>query len=210
MSGVPNRPPTQPITTADASPTVGFHSPLKQQIHLSHRALDAAARYTPPGSEASAHQHGLYDAEAGSAEATSSASHIHTNSTPTAESPPPFSSHNFPSRYFPPSTLEETDSEYLQTGHLDTDTAASPVVAETKAALPRDTKEGRSNKTSDEAEPPPPYTAGSSPLDGFTYAMAAAGGGSASIITQVQQTGPAPINTALGGSGEENISLDLR
>ncbi|CAK3995115.1 hypothetical protein MYCFIDRAFT_158790 [Lecanosticta acicola] len=38
----------------------------------------------------------------------------------------------------------------------------------------------------------------------------AAAGGAASIITQVQQTGPAPINTALGGGSEENITLELR
>ncbi|KAI5369352.1 Putative SKP1/BTB/POZ domain superfamily protein [Septoria linicola] len=39
----------------------------------------------------------------------------------------------------------------------------------------------------------------------------AAAGGAASIITQVQQGGPAPINTALGGAGsEENITLELR
>ncbi|EMD01177.1 hypothetical protein BAUCODRAFT_61844 [Baudoinia panamericana UAMH 10762] len=37
----------------------------------------------------------------------------------------------------------------------------------------------------------------------------AAAGGAASIITQVQQGGPAPINTSLGGS-EENITLELR
>ncbi|KAF2154883.1 stress response protein Whi2 [Myriangium duriaei CBS 260.36] len=37
----------------------------------------------------------------------------------------------------------------------------------------------------------------------------AAAGGAASIITQVQQTGPAPINT-LQGSSDEHINLDLR
>ncbi len=70
------------------------------------------------------------------------------------------------------------------------------VVAETKAALPQDTK-GESSKREDETEPPPAYTEGSSPLDSFTYLMAAAGG-AASIITQVQQGGAPPINT-LGG-----------
>jgi hypothetical protein len=70
------------------------------------------------------------------------------------------------------------------------------VVAETKAALPRDTK-GESSKEDDESEPPPAYSEGSSPLESFTYLMAAAGG-AASIITQVQQGGPPPINT-LGG-----------
>ncbi|CZT16744.1 probable general stress response protein Whi2 [Ramularia collo-cygni] len=38
----------------------------------------------------------------------------------------------------------------------------------------------------------------------------AAAGGAASILTQVQQTGPAPINTALGGGSDENITLELR
>lgn len=76
-------------------------------------------------------------------------------------------------------------------------TSSSLAVAEseTKAALPRDTKDGQASKDLDDGEPPPPYTEGSSPLDGFQYVMAAAG----SIITQVQQGGPAPLNTALGG-----------
>jgi hypothetical protein len=76
--------------------------------------------------------------------------------------------------------------------------APSPdVVAETKAALPKDTK-GKSSKEDDESEPPPAYSEGSSPLESFTYVMAAAGG-AASIITQVQQGGPPPINT-IGGT----------
>jgi hypothetical protein len=75
-------------------------------------------------------------------------------------------------------------------------TSPRDVVAETKAALPQDTK-GESSKREDDTEPPPAYTEGSSPLDGFTYLMAAAGG-AASIITQVQQGGAPPINT-LGG-----------
>ena len=70
------------------------------------------------------------------------------------------------------------------------------VVAETKAALPQDTK-GESSKKDDDSEPPPAYSEGSSPLESFTYLMAAAGG-AASIITQVQQGGATPINT-LGG-----------
>lgn len=75
-------------------------------------------------------------------------------------------------------------------------TSSRDVEAETKAALPQDTK-GESSKKDDESEPPPAYSEGSSPLDGFTYLMAAAGG-AASIITQVQQ-GAAPLNT-LGGT----------
>lgn len=136
-----------------------------------------------------------------------------------AESPPPFSSHGFPAQYFPEPSTEEpyplttacaTESltatapagpappfpfEETQQQHA----APSTVVAEIKAALPRDTKDGQSSKDLDDGEPPPPYTEGSSPLEGFTYVMAAAGGGAASILTQVQQAGPAPINTSLGG-----------
>lgn len=141
------------------------------------------------------------------------------------ESPPPFSAHNFPSRYFPAPSPEDpyralvTDSEASHsltalasppsgpappfeeseseppTTPAALEAAASSVLVDTKAALPRDTKEGQGSKDLDDGEPPPPYTEGSSPLDGFTYVMAAAG----SIITQVQQGGPAPINTALGG-----------
>lgn len=81
-------------------------------------------------------------------------------------------------------------------------TSSQDVVAETKAALPQDTK-GESSKKDEDNEPPPAYSEGSSPLQSFTYLMAAAGG-AASIITQVQQGGAPPLNT-LGGmdlSGE--------
>lgn len=73
-------------------------------------------------------------------------------------------------------------------------------VAETKRALPSDTK-GESSRNEDDTEPPPAYSEGSSPLDSFTYVMAAAGG-AASLITQVQQTG-LPIN-ALSGTPLRN------
>ncbi|KAL6866585.1 hypothetical protein J3F83DRAFT_761638 [Trichoderma novae-zelandiae] len=80
-------------------------------------------------------------------------------------------------------------------------------VAETKRALPRDTK-GESSRKDDDAEPPPAYSEGDSPLLTFSYVMAAAGGAS-SIITQVQQGGP-PIN-AIGDVGaDETITMDLR
>jgi hypothetical protein len=75
-------------------------------------------------------------------------------------------------------------------------TSSRDVVAETKAALPQDTK-GESSKKDEDNEPPPAYSEGSSPLESFTYLMAAAGG-AASIITQVQQGAAPPINT-LGG-----------
>ncbi|KAF2089066.1 P-loop containing nucleoside triphosphate hydrolase protein [Saccharata proteae CBS 121410] len=87
--------------------------------------------------------------------------------------------------------------------------AAAATFADTKAALPRDTKEGTAaGKDLDDGEPPPPYSEGSSPLDSFTYVMATAGG-PASIITQVSQGGGPPINT-LGGGSDENITLELR
>ncbi|GAB0135014.1 hypothetical protein EsDP_00003366 [Epichloe bromicola] len=80
-------------------------------------------------------------------------------------------------------------------------------VGETKSALPRDSK-GVSSRKDDDAEPPPAYEEGDSPLFAFTYVMSAAGG-AASIITQVQQGGP-PIN-AIGDVGaDETISMDLR
>jgi hypothetical protein len=79
---------------------------------------------------------------------------------------------------------------------LEPSASSRDVVAETKAALPCDTK-GESPKEDDDSEPPPAYSEGFSPLESFTYLMAAAGG-AASIITQVQQGGPPPLNT-LGG-----------
>ncbi|KAK5662072.1 hypothetical protein OQA88_10186 [Cercophora sp. LCS_1] len=89
--------------------------------------------------------------------------------------------------------------------------AASHFQDETKRALPQDTKghPGESSRSKDEeAEPPPAYSEGSSPLQSFTYLMAAAGGAS-SIITQVQQGGP-PINTLGDVGADETITMDLR
>ena len=119
--------------------------------------------------------------------------------------PPPFSS-----LYFPP---ELENSKALVTEPIPSPVPAiapstplvprpAPSVLEeqVKAALPADTKGESSVKNLDDGEPPPPYTEGSSPLDGFTYVMAAAGG-AASIITQVQQGGPAPVNTLSGTLG---------
>ncbi|KAK2760970.1 hypothetical protein FQN54_002212 [Arachnomyces sp. PD_36] len=88
-------------------------------------------------------------------------------------------------------------------------TPPSTVVTDTKAALSRDKQGESSGKGPDDGEPPPPYTEGSSPLDSFTYVMAAAGG-AASIITQVQQTGGPPINTLGDIGGDEHITLELR
>lgn len=133
--------------------------------------------------------------------------------------PPPFSS-----LYFPPGDdVDDDPNKACDTAshHADSppafssappfsessSSAAANAVAETKAALPRDTKDGSSSNL-DDGEPPPPYSEGSSPLESFTYVMASAGG-PASIITQVSQhSGGPPINT-LGGS-DENITLELR
>ncbi|PTB64554.1 hypothetical protein BBK36DRAFT_1122833 [Trichoderma citrinoviride] len=103
------------------------------------------------------------------------------------------------------------DSDSRAPEPFDPDQAAARAfqdpVAETKRALPRDTK-GESSRKDDDAEPPPAYSEGDSPLLTFSYVMAAAGGAS-SIITQVQQGGP-PIN-AIGDVGaDETITMDLR
>lgn len=126
-----------------------------------------------------------------------------SSSDPPSPRPPPFSSLYFPlvSATAPPGEpVTEPDFSSLPafapTSPFET-AAAATAEAETKAALPPDTKGDSSNKSADDGEPPPPYTEGSSPLDSFTYVMAAAGG-AASIITQVQQGGPAPINTLAG------------
>lgn len=75
---------------------------------------------------------------------------------------------------------------------------SSSLVADTKASFSPEPKgDNAPGKSSADEEPPPPYTEGYSPLESFTYVMAAAGGAS-SIITQVQQAGGPPINT-LGG-----------
>ncbi|MCJ1394825.1 hypothetical protein MMC18_007705 [Xylographa bjoerkii] len=143
-----------------------------------------------------------------------------SSSKPPSPQPPPFSSLYFlptsantavdqakaivtepdPSTHsaFAPALPFESPSPFLSAAEV-----------EVKAALPRDTKGEASSKGLDDGEPPPPYTEGSSPLDGFTYVMAAAGG-AASIITQVQQGAPAPVNTLGDVGGDEHITLDLR
>lgn len=88
----------------------------------------------------------------------------------------------------PAETAEAAEAAYI---------SGTSVKAETKAGLPPDNKEGSSNKGAEDGEPPPPYTEVSSPLDSFTYLMAATGG-AASIITQVQQGGVPPVNTLAG------------
>jgi ATP-binding cassette subfamily F protein 3 len=129
--------------------------------------------------------------------------------------PPPFSS-----LFFPP---ESTGEERNKLGNTAEDelppaftsapastesSSSAAAVAATKAALPRDTKDGSNSKDLDDGEPPPPYSEGDSPLESFTYVMASAGG-PASIITQVSQTSAGPPINTLGGS-DENITLELR
>ena len=131
-----------------------------------------------------------------------------SSSSPPSPRPPPFSSLYFPTD----AELDRIRATVTETAPGDNplvtapgpsfeealaeDDAESKAEADTKAALPQDTK-AQSSKSVDEGEPPPPYTEGSSPLNSFSYVMAAAGG-AASIITQVQQTAGPPINT-LGG-----------
>ncbi|MCJ1461474.1 hypothetical protein MMC07_000071, partial [Pseudocyphellaria aurata] len=127
-----------------------------------------------------------------------------------SQSPPSFSSLFLPSPNSPDqdkaagvephSPAEAAEAAYI---------SGTSVEAETKAALPSDAKEGSSNKGVEDREPPPPYTEVSSPLDSFTYLMAAAGG-AASIITQVQQVGVPPVNTLADVGADEHITLDLR
>ncbi|KAF2030146.1 P-loop containing nucleoside triphosphate hydrolase protein [Setomelanomma holmii] len=131
--------------------------------------------------------------------------------------PPPFSSLYFPSRATedqrnkPDDSHEESPPAFAAAPPFteSSSSAAATAVAETKAALPRDTKDGSSSKDLDDGEPPPPYSEGSSPLESFTYVMASAGG-PASIITQVSQSSAGPPLNTLGGGSDENITLELR
>lgn len=131
-----------------------------------------------------------------------------SSSSPPSPRPPPFSSLYFPSNVeldrFKATVTEAVNEHILSTAPAPSFAEAlaedeeDKRKAEVQAALPRDTKGESSSRNLDDGEPPPPYTEGSSPIDAFTYVMAAAGGPS-SIITQVQQTAGPPINT-LGGT----------
>lgn len=118
-------------------------------------------------------------------------------------SPPPFSSLFAATDSTHPEFTESSASAQAlalaQTSLVEDSISSVPssaVVADTKASFSEPKKDGL-GKNTDDGEPPPPYTEGYSPLQSFTYVMAAAGGAS-SIITQVQQTGGPPVNT-LGG-----------
>ncbi|CAF9910545.1 MAG: hypothetical protein HETSPECPRED_010095 [Heterodermia speciosa] len=141
-------------------------------------------------------------------------------STNNSLSPPPFSSLYFPAVHGPDrgeASVTEPDSSpppaFCPAPPVQpiSNPATTNVEAETKAALPSDTKGQSSGRALEDAEPPPPYTEGSSPLDSFTYVMAAAGG-PASLITQVQQGGGVgrPGSTLADVSPDEHITLDLR
>ena len=152
-----------------------------------------------------------------------------------SHAPPPFSSLYFTSNASPdrvkvlePDTGPPPAFSPAPDQSSEPSPAPTSVEAETKAALPRDTKSESSSKSTEEVEPPPPYTEGSSPLDSFTYVMAATSG-PASIITQVSQGGPAAQGGSLAGrqisitgarppakrkisdvGADEHITLDLR
>lgn len=98
----------------------------------------------------------------------------------------------------------EPSSSKFEESHPGTHVAAAVVVGPS-SHLP-----SPSYSKQDPEQPPPPYTEALSPLDSFVFSMAAAGG-SGSIITQVQQGGP-PLNSLAdaSGTGEENLTLDLR
>jgi len=138
-----------------------------------------------------------------------------SSSGPPSPRPPPFSSLYFPTEAeldrIRATVTEGANESLLATAPapsfeeaLAEDEADCKAAVETKAALPPDTKGEPSSRAVDDGEPPPPYTEGSSPLESFTYVMAAAGG-PASIITQVQQTPGPPINP-LGGSHWQSLN----
>ena len=123
--------------------------------------------------------------------------------------PPPFSSLTFPSSTSNPHAKEDSleyqlddDPPAFQTRDpLENSSAASTALPsqeqEFSAALDQEDKDPSGPcKDVDDGEPPPPYSEGSSPLESFTYIMAANGGPN-SIITQVSQGGGQSVN-ALG------------
>lgn len=61
-------------------------------------------------------------------------------------------------------------------------------------------------KSPDNDLPPPAYTENKSPIDSFTFIMSMSGG-AASVLTQVQQSAPAPLINGLGGKQPSNNVL---
>jgi hypothetical protein len=127
-----------------------------------------------------------------------------SSSGPPSPKPPPFSSLYFPTEdevdRFKLAVTEAINEHILATAPAPSFAEAlaeeeeEQRVAATKPAHTRDTKGESSGRNLDDGEPPPPYTEGTSPIEAFTYVMAAAGGAS-SIITQVSQSAGPPINT---------------
>ncbi|PLN76909.1 dipeptidyl peptidase [Aspergillus taichungensis] len=184
---------------------------------------------TPPGSPTTARPpHHLADPVAEEDDDFYAAPPPHSPSYSEASSshyyppgPPPFSSLDFvpgidPDRAKPADTESSSApipppfvSPPPEEEPLEPDPSPLPLVAETKSAFTPEQKPESQGKSTEDGEPPPPYTEGSSPIQSFTYVMAAAGGAS-SIITQVQQAGGPPINTLGDIGGDEHITLDLR
>ncbi|KAI9758474.1 MAG: hypothetical protein M1815_000020 [Lichina confinis] len=220
-------------TTIDASDMLNVESRYGINVERSARSLPLIE--TPaPGTSPSSHSAALTDSILGRSLVGGEIPSDNI-SPPSSSSPPPsefsFSSASpsarpppFSSLYFSPveaktgtasSEVEEEEPSGFGAGDEgpappfeERPSSVGHAVTDAKAALPLDNKGASSNKNVDDSEPPPPYTEGSSPLEAFTYLMAAAGGPT-SLITQVQQGGP-PINT-LGDVGtDENIILDLR
>ncbi|OBT80081.1 hypothetical protein VF21_01136 [Pseudogymnoascus sp. 05NY08] len=137
---------------------------------------------------------------------------VSSSPRPCSRNPPPFSPHD---NYFSPTAAdpgavdEVAVSPAASSASVPAYAPLAPEFTETKAALPQDNKGESSGCKKDDEEPPPAYTEGSSPLLSFSYLMAAAGG-VASILTQVQQGGPPPINTLGDVGADENITMDLR
>ncbi|KAH0282220.1 hypothetical protein KCU71_g16696, partial [Aureobasidium melanogenum] len=194
---------------------------LASIIESDRSSVSTTRSFTTQGPSNSAHAHASDNKHELASPPSPPATRHHIQSLPVlskvepeeeAQDPPPFASHNFPSLYFPPEPQLDVQPappppDFEQGPSSSASSPFSSVVQDTKAALPQDTKP-RSDKAPDDSEPPPPYTEGTSPLDGFTYLMAQAGG-AASIITQVSQGGPAPINT-FHTSPDEHINIDLR
>jgi ATP-binding cassette subfamily F protein 3 len=195
-------------------PVAYTHNTTTGTLSRSHPSTDGSSVVTPLP-QSTTRSHSSHPPNAVTAPASIDATLSSASESP---HPPPFSSLYFPSqdptgeqRNEPCDTQEDDSPPAFAAAPPFTQSsssAAATAVAETKAALPRDTKHGSPRKDVDDGEPPPPYSEGSSPLDSFTYVMASAGG-PASIITQVSQSSAGPPINTLGGS-DENITLELR
>jgi hypothetical protein len=98
----------------------------------------------------------------------------------------------------PPGFAASLALEDSPSGHLALGQSTEPLQPKK-----HDTKAESSVKDTEDTEPPPPYEEGPSPLDAFSYIMAAAGG-AASLITQVSQGGPVGLGNL---SGQEILRI---